>query len=175
MSISSGRAPYPEDRDAMHFENNQHAQARPISILRPEDVADCEDLRRYFQQRLGLEFDDVPYILLDPETYTQLVEGETTLLRQMIDENPQAAFEIFLAFVADDNNQMNVILTLAIEHANTGEAALEFIRKYQSTPLHADWLKAMEELTLKMQKLHRQWKRQPVLYHSLPPKPGQGK
>lgn len=168
--MNSEAAPYPEERDPLHAEGGYGAHGAGVFILRPEDVSDCEDLRRYFQQRLGLEFDDVPYLMLEAETYKRLVEGKEALLKQMIDQDVRAAFEIFLAFTADETGKMSVILTLSIESPHTGEAALEFIRTHQTTPLHADWLEAMEELTLKMQKLHRQWKRQTVLYHVLPPK-----
>lgn len=135
-------------------------------IIQPEDVMDNNDLKNYFRQRLGTDFDELSFILMDRDTYLELIHGDHALLSKMIMQDPPAANDIFIAFAGDKLNR--VVMTLHIETPDVGTQAVTFIRKNKTAPAHETWLKEMEELAFKIQKLHRTWKRQSVLYHKIP-------
>jgi len=126
-------------------------------VLAPENVEDSADLKKYFRQRLGGDFDDLPMVLVERDAYLDLIHGEKALLGKMIAEQTEAANEIFVAFAGDKKNR--VLMTFNIESQDVGKRAIDFIRSHRSSPEHDEWLTEMEQLSLKMQQLHRTWKR----------------
>ena len=134
-------------------------------VIQPDDVSNNRDLKNYYRQRLGNDFDDLAFILMDRDSYLGLLHGEHALLSKMIMEDEAAADEIFLAYAGDKLNR--VVMTFNIESPTVGNRALEFIRKNKTCAEHDTWLAQMEQLSYKMQKLHHQWKKQPFPYYKL--------
>lgn len=144
---------------------NDAAALPEFEVVKPEDVADNTDLKLYFRQRLGADFDDLPSILMSRDAYLDLIHGGQALLSEMLVEDEEAANEIFIAYAGDKQNR--VVMTLHIETATTGNRVVDFIKAHKRTPDHENWLTEMQQLAFKMQKLHRQWKRQSVPYHPI--------
>ncbi|MFZ5806066.1 MAG: hypothetical protein ACOY3I_02495 [Verrucomicrobiota bacterium] len=136
------------------------------NIIRPEDVSTNRDLKNYFKQRLGPDFDELDSVLVDRDFFLRLLHSEHALLGKMISEDEKAAADIFLAYAGDKLNR--VIMTFNIESPNVGNRAVKFIKEHKTLPEHDLWLAEMEQLSFKMQKLHHQWRRQRFLYYKIP-------
>lgn len=134
-------------------------------VIQSDDVETNRDLKNYFRQRLGPDFEGLPFVYVDRDAYLRLIHGEHALLSKMIIEDEPAAREIFLAYAGDKLNR--VVMTFHIEKSTVGNRAIEFIRKHKTTHEHELWFVEMEELSYKIQKLHRHWKKQPVQYYKL--------
>jgi tetratricopeptide (TPR) repeat protein len=135
------------------------------TIIYPEDVSDNLDLKNYFWQRFGPDFDELPYILLDRDEYLSLLHGENALLSEMLIEDEEAANEIFFAFASDKLNR--VIMTFHIESPDVGNRAVAFIEARKRTKLHETWFQEMKQLAQAMQKLHREWQQQGIRYYEV--------
>lgn len=136
------------------------------NIISPDDVSTNRDLKNYFKQRLGPDFDELDTVLVDRDMFLRLLHGDHALLGKMISEDEKAASEIFLAYAGDKLNR--VVMTFNIERSNVGNRAVKFIKEHMTHPEHELWLTEMEALSFKMQKLHRQWKKQSIPYYKVP-------
>jgi hypothetical protein len=134
-------------------------------IIRPEDVERFQVLKAYFKQRLGPQFEELDFVHINREDFRGLLEGDNALYADLLEKDPEAAMEIMTTYGV--GRKPDIMMTFHIENESPGRRVCEFLRKHMRTPFHREWYRGMQDLALKMHKLHWQWKRSSIRYHKI--------
>ncbi|MDD2710543.1 MAG: hypothetical protein PHV34_21395 [Verrucomicrobiae bacterium] len=128
-------------------------------ILQPDQIELWSELKAYYHQRLGRNFQRPPAVYLSLDEFRGLLEYRGNLpglYARMLLENARAAREFFTVY--ETGRRARVVMAFNLESASPGLYALPFIRRHMQTPLEKDWFVRMRNNAAVIQRLHRLWR-----------------
>jgi hypothetical protein len=147
--------------------NTPQEETDPSLIIHTTNVQTAEDLKMYYRQRLGSDFNRLPALLIDREAYVDLIQGDNAIFAEMIEKDKEAANEMFITYAGNEQN--SILLCFHIETPDVGNRVCEFVKNHLRTKEHEDLHVELQRLALMSQKLHFKWKQAPFEYYKIDP------
>ena len=148
----------------------------PNRIITWDDVRKAKDmktLKLYYLQRLGPGFTQAPVVNMSPETFESLIFGDGDIYSRMLNDDPEAAWEVWFAYTMDRNR--SIAMGMNIESATVGARIISYItssiardtKQEKNCDAHREWLRHTMMLANECRQLFWRWKRGKVKYHRL--------
>ena len=147
----------------MTMKNEALSETEKDQILTVDAIRNFNDLKFYYKQRLGADFDKLPGIKINPEDFYELTTGDNPLLAEAMEKLNEAVANDMLMVWYD----YGILLTFHIERPTVGNDIANYIKEHMQTPLHQEFFWHISETLVSIQKLHFKWKSSEIEYHKI--------